>query len=316
MQSMPRSEEGLFMALSRTLVSPEPCSVPAPRGTTRQGKAHSARLLPGKPLPGKPLPGKPLPGKPLPGGTANRGQVVRVGDTVLRPTAPCWPATHALLAHLAAVGFDGAPRILAVSPYTETLTYIAGHAAVPPLAGDMLTDAALVSVADLLRRYHLAVASFDPAGYEWPRPIPARFRTGLVSHNDVYPANVVFRDGRAVALIDFDLAGPGSAIWDFAAAARSLVPLQDEADVTDSRAGRALDRFRIFLEASGLPRAERREVAGALVANHDWTYAIVAEAAAAGHAGFADHWRAVAAPAARARRWTLRHRRELTAAAG
>ena len=35
---------------------------------------------------------------PLSGGTANRGLVIRVGDTVQRPTAPCWPATHALLA--------------------------------------------------------------------------------------------------------------------------------------------------------------------------------------------------------------------------
>ena len=297
------------MALSRTLVSPEPCSVPAPRGTTRQGTAHNARLLPGKPLPGKPPPGK-----PLPGGTANRGQVVRVGDTVLRPTAPCWRATHALLAHLAAVGFDGAPRILAVGPYTETLTYIAGHAAVPPLAGDMLTDAALVSVADLLRRYHRAASSFNPAGYDWPRPVPARYRTGLVSHNDVYPANVVFRDGRAVALIDFDLAGPGSAAWDFAAAARSLVPLLDEADVDDSRRGRAVERFGILLAASGLPRDGRRLVAEAVLANHDWTYAIVTDAAAAGHQGFADHWRAVAPAAARARRWCQRHRRELLAA--
>ncbi len=110
---------------------------------------------------------------PLPGATANRGLVVRVGGTVLRPTAPCRRATHALLAHLAAVGFDGAPRVLAVGPSTEMLTYIDGQAAVPPLAGDMLTDAALVSVADLLRRYHAAASSFDPAGYRWPRPIPA-----------------------------------------------------------------------------------------------------------------------------------------------
>ena len=129
---------------------------------------------------------------------------------MIRPIAPCWPATHgALLAHLAAVGFDGAPRVLAVSPVTEMLTYMHGQAAVPPLTEDMLTDTALVSVADLVRRYHLAVASFDPAGYSWPRPIPSRFRTGVVSHNDVHPANLVFRDGRAVALIDFDWAGPG-----------------------------------------------------------------------------------------------------------
>ena len=249
------------------------------------------------------------------GGTANRGRVVRVGDTVLRPAAPCWRATHALLGHLAAAGFDGAPRVLAAGPATETLSYIEGRAAVPPLPADLLSDDALVSVADLLRRYHRAVAGFDPAGHAWARPVPARYRTRLVSHNDVHPANVVFRDGRAVALIDFDLAGPGSAAWDFAAAARSFVPLLDEADVTDSRQGRALERFRVFLAASGLGPAARLTVAGALLASHDWTYAIVTEAAAAGHPGFADHWRAVAPAAGRARRWCERHQRALLAAA-
>ncbi len=250
----------------------------------------------------------------MPGGTANRGLVIRVGDTVLRPTAPCHRATHALLAHLSAVGFDGAPRVLAVSTATEMLTYIDGHAAVPPLPADTLTDAALVSVAELLRRYHLAAASFDPAGYRWPRPVPAGFRTGLVSHNDVHPANLVFRGGRAVALIDFDLAGPGSSAWDFAAAARSWAPLQDDRDITDCRQGRAIERFRIFIHACGLTRAERQHVAEAVVANHDWTYDIVTEAAAAGHQGFADHWRTIAEPAARARRWCQRHQRDLLAA--
>ncbi len=261
------------------------------------------------------MPSPHLGGHPLSGGTANRGLVVRVGDTVVRPAAPCRRATHALLDHLSAAGFDGAPRVLAVGSLTETLTYIKGKAAVPPLPADTLTDTALVSVAELLRRYHLAASTFDPAGYSWPRPVPARYRTGLVSHNDVHPANLVFRDGRAVGLIDFDLAGPGSAAWDFAAAARSWVPLQDEADVVDSRQGRAFPRFRIFLEASGLSRSERRDVADAVIANHDWTYAIVTEAAKAGHSAFADHWRTVAASAARARRWCQRYHRDLLAAA-
>src|SRR6266567_3551049 len=228
------------MALSPTRVSPEPCST-WPSWATADPSAPTPRA-----------------DGPLSGGTANRGLVIRVGDTVLRPTAPCWRATHALLDHLAAAGFDGAPRVLAAGPSTETLTYIDGHAAVPPLAEATLTDTALVSVADLLRRYHLAAASFDPAGYQWPRPIPVRFRTGLVSHNDVHPANLVFRDGHAVALIDFDLAGPGSAIWDFAAAARYWAPLQDDQDITDSRRGRALERFRIFLHARGRPPGLRR----------------------------------------------------------
>src|SRR6266568_2373126 len=242
------------MALSPTRVSREPCSVLTPGGTTPPETPPITRGLPAPPYPPGPW-GAPSP-HALMGGTANRGLVIRVGETVLRPAAPCRRATHALLGHLAAVGFDGAPRVLAAGPFTETLTYIDGHA-----------------------------------------------------------ANLVFREGRAVALIDFDLAGPGSAIWDFAAASRYWAPLLDEQDVTDSRRGRALERFRIFLHAGGLRRADRRRVAEAVVANHDWTYAIVTEAAAGGHQGFADHWCMVAEPTARARRWCQRHQRDLLAAA-
>ena len=252
---------------------------------------------------------------PLPGGTANQGLVLRDGDAVRRPVPPCRPATHALLAHLGAVGFDGAPRVLVADGTTETLTYIHGRAAIPPLPSELLTDEALVSVADLLRRYHQAVASFDPGGYQWPRPVPAPFSTGLVSHNDVHPANLIFRDGRAIALIDFDLAGPGCAGWDLATAARHWCPLYDERDVTDARSGQALRRFRLFLDAYGLSRARRREVAEAILANHDWSCAIITEAAAAGHAGFIDCWNAIGGTMMRSRRWCDGRRRDLLAAA-
>src|ERR1700760_2230087 len=155
-RSTPRSEEGCSMAWSRTPASPEVCS--ASRTPPFTGAVPRAREAAGprapSPVPGGPAPaGRPSVGLPLHGGTANRGRVVRVGDTVVRPTAPCWPGTHALLGHLAAAGFDGAPRVLAAGPETETLTYIAGRAAVPPLSEDVLTEEALVSVADLLRRY-------------------------------------------------------------------------------------------------------------------------------------------------------------------
>jgi len=63
----------------------------------------------------------------------------------------------------------------------------------------------------------------------------------------------------------------------------------DDIDITDSRQGRALERISIFVEACGLTRTERRLAAEAVLPNHDWTYAIVTEAAAAGHQGFADH---------------------------
>jgi aminoglycoside phosphotransferase (APT) family kinase protein len=253
---------------------------------------------------------------PMAGGTANRGLVWRAGATVRRPLPPCRAATHAVLGHLAAAGFDGAPRVLATDAATETLSYIDGTAAVPPLAEDLLTETALASVADLLRRYHQAVATFDPAGFRWPRPVPARFAGQLVSHNDVHPANVIFRAGRAVALIDFDLAGPGSIAWDLATAARHWSPLYDERDVTDSRQGQALRRFRLLLDVYGLPAAGRREVAGAILANHDWSCAIITDAARAGHAGFIDYWDRAGGILRRGRRWCAAHQRDILAAAG
>lgn len=249
----------------------------------------------------------------MPGGTANRGLVVRAGHLVRRPLAPSPAATHALLAHLATVGFDGAPRVLAADATTETLTFIDGRAAIPPLQDDMLTEQALVSVAELLHRYHQAVASFEPDTYRWPRRVPARFTTGLVSHNDVHPANLIFRDGRAVALIDFDLAGPGSIAWDLATAARHWSPLYDERDIADLRQGQSLRRFRLLLDAYGLVRAQRREVAEAILENHDWSCAIITDAVEVGHSGFIDCWNSTGEVMIRARAWCEAHHHDLLA---
>src|SRR3954462_8377313 len=83
----------------------------------------------------------------LVGGTANRGQVVRVGETVRRPQRPSRPAPHALLCHLAAVGFDGAPRFPGVDEEgREGLSVVPGTAGPPPFPEWALTDEALVSV--------------------------------------------------------------------------------------------------------------------------------------------------------------------------
>jgi Phosphotransferase enzyme family len=227
----------------------------------------------------------------LVGGTANRGQVVRVGDTVRRPQRPTSPPTHALLQHLAAVGFTGAPRLLGIDDQRrEVLSYIPGTAVTPPYPAWALTDQALVSVAGLVRDFHRAVATFDPAPHAWPPSPPDPFAGELVSHNDLNLDNVVFRDGRAVALIDFDLASPGSRVWDVACAARLWAPLRPDRFIDDSRRGRALARFRLFVDSCGLAGPERDGVVAAVRENHRWCYDIVGTAAANGHTGFAEYW--------------------------
>jgi Phosphotransferase enzyme family len=250
----------------------------------------------------------------LHGGTANRGRVVRVGDTVRRPCRPTSPATHALLRHLAIEGFDGAPRYLGIDGEgREILSYLPGRAITPPYPAWALTDAALVSVATLLRRYHAAAASFDPAPYLWPASPPAPFGGRLVLHNDPNLDNVVFRHGRAVALIDFDLASPGTRVWDVAAAVRLWAPLRQDADVKDARHGRVLHRFRLFADAYGLTPEERVVLVDAVIANHDWLYDVVESGALAGHPGFADYWSAARDRATRTRSWYLRATHQLRA---
>jgi phosphotransferase family enzyme len=255
-----------------------------------------------------------MPGRPgghaerpelLAGGTTNRGRVVRVGNTVRRPWRPTSPATAALLQHLADVGFPGAPRFLGRdADGREVLSYIRGAAVTAPPCPSALTDTALVSVAGLLREYHQAVSSFDPSAHAWPPSPPEPFTGELVSHNDVNLDNVVFRDGRAVALIDFDLAGPGSRVWDVACAVRLWAPLRPDRYVEDPRRGRGLDRLRLFVDSYGVPDAERHRLVTAIRENHEWCYDIIGTAAAAGHAGFTEYWDGGARERAeRTRRW-------------
>jgi Ser/Thr protein kinase RdoA (MazF antagonist) len=239
------------------------------------------------------------------GGTANRGLVRRVGDTVRRPRPTAGTGVQALLEHLERVGFDGAPRYLGQDENgRDVLSYVEGEVPIAPHPAWALTDEALISVAALLGRYHDAARSFDPAPYEWPTTVPSPYRGALVTHNDPNLDNVVFRDGRAVALIDFDLASPGSPLWDAALAARLWVPLRNPQDVPDGLASRAGHRLRLFAESFGLTRPQRERLAAAILATHTWCYDIIRAGVEQGRPGYQHYWTPSAqAHDARGRQW-------------
>jgi hypothetical protein len=218
-------------------------------------------------------------------------------------------------------GFDGAPRVVGRYRDTEVLSYIDGVAANPPEPEWALTDDALYSVAVLLRDYHRHAGAFDvPAGLDgldglaWQRPLPSEWRGDLVTHNDPHPANVVFRDGRAVALIDFDLAAPGSVAFELAVAACFWAPLRDDRDIDDSRQGRALARFRLLLDAYGATPAQRHDVVRATVAANAWISDIIEDGQRAGHPAFTEEWAAWGDRYARAEAWLRTHYADLVAA--
>jgi hypothetical protein len=252
----------------------------------------------------------------LTGGTANRGSVVRIGDTVRRPMRTTSPAAHALLTHLERAGFPGAPRFLGIDEEgREVLSYIDGVAPTPPYPRWALTDRVLVEVARLLRDFHDVVAAFDPGCHRWPLPAAESFGEPLISHNDPNLDNVIFQDGRPVALIDFDLAAPGSRAWDVAHAARLWAPLRREQDIDDERRGHALRRFRLFVDAYGMAPQDRALMIEAICAGHETIYGWIADRAVAGHPAFAEYWEGEGgARARRTREWYARSRSELQAA--
>jgi tRNA A-37 threonylcarbamoyl transferase component Bud32 len=138
---------------------------------------------------------------PLTGGWVTQ-DVVRVGDTVRRPPSPNSAFVERLLVHLEEVGFEAAPRFLGFDEQgRQILTFIEGH--VPSDCRAMVwEDTQLEAAATLLRGYHDVTTATDLAEGD------------IVCHNDFGPWNLVWRDGRPVAIIDFDNAAPGKRLDD------------------------------------------------------------------------------------------------------
>jgi hypothetical protein len=208
------------------------------------------------------------------GGVANAGSVTRVGPHVLRPANRFTPQIHRFLAGLHRTGFDGAPVPVGIeADGRERITYQPGEVALPLYPRWVQTDDALASIAVLMGRFHAASALVPWEASEWSAEIldpavgPAsggsvvaeRSPGIVVCHNDVCLENVVFRDGRAAGLVDFDFAAPGRPVYDLGQCARMCIPVDDDrsaAQLGFEPADRAA-RLRLMADAYGLDGAGR-----------------------------------------------------------
>lgn len=156
-------------------------------------------------------------------------EFVRVGDTVLRPASANTESMRQLLVHLERSGFAGAPRVVGTQPDGgAVLTWIDGW--VPTdFEGWRLDRGALQSVGELLRAYHDRVRDFTPeTGFEEGPQAVAEGH--IVCHGDIAPRNTVFRDGRAVAFIDWDGIFVSSPMWDLGHAVWQFGPVCGDDD--------------------------------------------------------------------------------------
>ncbi len=158
-------------------------------------------------------------------------RVVRVGDTVRRTPGKCTPTIHRLLAHVRERGLAWVPAPLGYDDLgREMLTFIPGE--VPHEMPEWVwSEVVLTDAARSLRQWHDATIGFDVTSATWT--LDARDPPEVICHNDFAPYNCVFRGGRLVGAIDFDVCAPGPRLWDIAYTAYRFVPLMPPPDASD-----------------------------------------------------------------------------------
>jgi hypothetical protein len=219
---------------------------------------------------------------PFIGGNVN--DATRVGDTVRRRAGPWTPAVHALLRFLENAGFE-APRARGMDEKgREILEYIEGdtHPGWPDPAPDwVMDDDHLAAGARLLRRYHDLVTGFEPpAGARWRFVAPTAHE--IICHNDWAPWNALFRDRRLAVMLDWDMAGPGTRVWDIANSACSWVRLfSGPTEVAIEEQAR---RLRLFCDAYGM--SDRSALLDVLKERTLFVGEFIAEQARLGDKGF------------------------------
>jgi hypothetical protein len=166
-------------------------------------------------------------GERLPGGFLNGA--VRIGDTVRRTAGPWTANVHAMLDHLRQAGFAYAPRPLGIDDQgREVLEYVAGDTVGDsyPWPDWVWSESLLAEVAGAVAELHAALADFRvPEKATWQFATGSAGDGDIVSHFDLAPYNVVVRDGRLAAFIDWDLARPLRASDEVAFVAWEWVPL-------------------------------------------------------------------------------------------
>ena len=222
----------------------------------------------------------------------NGGRVFRDGESVARPSGPHDEAVIALLGALAAAGFPAPVPVEATAGGDRVYRWIEGDVGVPPFPGWVMTDAALASAGRLLRAYHQTVAGVQlPAGLDWSDEMADPEGGPIICHNDVCPENVVYRQGEAIALLDFDFAAPGRPLWDLAQMARMWSPLRPPELVVEGMRG--MDPFRrlgILANAYGLDASDRDEFLQVIFESRQRAAQFVRRRLAAGELAFVRAW--------------------------
>ncbi len=180
--------------------------------------------------------------------------IVRIGNTIHRPTHWWTPSVHDLLNYLEKINFPYSPRVLGFDNQgREILTYIEGDSGKEGWY-KIHSNEGLSNFAKLLRSYHDAVAGYvPPQDAEWAYS-PNTIKPGeIMCHGDFGPWNIAWDGENPVGILDWDFVLPARPTYDIFYALEYATPFRDDnttlewhhfLDVPDRK-----KRIRLFLEA-------------------------------------------------------------------
>lgn len=228
----------------------------------------------------------------LKGGRAN--QIFKQGDAVSRPSGPWSGAVHKLLVHLHQSGFTAAPRPLGFDDHgNELVSFVEGTVHNDLSGSEARSAGALVSAANLLRRYHDATVSFlTPETIGLPWMLPAQEPFEVLCHGDYAPYNVTQQEGKVVGIIDFDTAHPAPRLWDVAYAVYRWAPLSGpQNDESFGMLQDKIGRAKLFCDAYQLGLTDRKNLPEMTIKRLQALVDHMHKQAAAGNETFASHIR-------------------------
>jgi hypothetical protein len=167
-----------------------------------------------------------------------------------------------------------------------TIDYLPGEVGHYPLSEAVRSDAALVSAARLLRRFHDASVPLVTRDLPWQ--LPALPNAEVIVHGDYAPYNLVFSGDKVVGIFDLDYARPGPRIHDISSALHRFAPLGTGDDVWGTTEERAA-RVRLFCASYGLDACSPPESVAAVVPRLLDHVSYMREEAAGGNEAFARH---------------------------
>ncbi len=126
------------------------------------------------------------------------GKIYKEANYVIRPSNEWTQHVHSFLSFMIEKGADFVPKPISISGEKEVISYMEGEVFNYPLPEKLLTDDMIVSVANLLLKYHKCSEKYvcELTNHEqWM--LPANYPVEVICHGDYAPYNITIVNDEA-----------------------------------------------------------------------------------------------------------------------